>query len=84
MATASIKGHQSKSNETILVVAGLLFKFTIVKMRGPNKQLNHKKNVLAIVWSEYHLISKIKIDHSKLKLQIVISSSDGHFEIFVK
>ena len=41
---ANIKGHKSMSYETILAVAGLLFKFTIVKMRGPNnKRLNIKK-----------------------------------------
>ena len=33
----SMKGHESKSYETLLVIAGLLFKFTIVKMRGPNR-----------------------------------------------
>ena len=35
-----MKGHEPVSYETMLVVAGLLLKFTIVKMRGPNKQLN--------------------------------------------
>ena len=29
----------------MLVIAGLLFKFTIIKMRGPNKPLNH-------IWTE--------------------------------
>ena len=42
MATTNIKGHESMSYETVLAVAGLLFKFTIVKMRGPNKRLNNK------------------------------------------
>ena len=41
MAMTSVKGHESMSYETMLVIAGLLFKFTIVKMRGPNKPLNH-------------------------------------------
>ena len=36
-----MKGHKSKSYDTLLVIAGLLFKFTLVKMRGPNKSLNH-------------------------------------------
>ena len=30
------------SYATMLVIAGLLFKFTTVKMRGPNKSLNRK------------------------------------------
>ena len=38
----SIKGHESKSYETVVVIAGLPFKFTTVKMRGPNKQLNRE------------------------------------------
>ena len=40
----SVKGHESMSYETMLVIAGLLFKFTIVKMRKPNKSLNRKKH----------------------------------------
>ena len=45
MAMTNTKGHESTSYETILVVAGLLFIFTIVNMKGPNKQLNHKKSL---------------------------------------
>ena len=41
MAMTSVKGHESMSYETMLVIAGLLFKFAIVKMRGPNKPLNN-------------------------------------------
>ena len=41
----SMKGHESKSYETLLVIAGLLFEFTIVKMRGPNKSLNRKNKI---------------------------------------
>ena len=37
----SMKGLESKSYEAMLVIAGLLFKFTIVKLRGLNKSLNH-------------------------------------------
>ena len=33
----SIKGKESTPYEALLVIAGLLFNFTIVKMRGPNK-----------------------------------------------
>ena len=29
----------------MLVIAGLLFEFTIVKMRGPNKSLKLKKKI---------------------------------------
>ena len=32
-AMTRVKGHESRSYETLLEVAGLLFKFTIVKMR---------------------------------------------------
>ena len=32
--------HEPMSYETLLVIAGLFFNFTIVKMRGPNKSLN--------------------------------------------
>ena len=35
-AIASMKGHEPKLYETRLVIAGLLFEFTIVKLRGPN------------------------------------------------
>ena len=38
MAMTSVKGHESTSNETMLVVAGPIFKFTNVNMRGPNQQ----------------------------------------------
>ena len=37
----SVKGHESIWYETTLVIAGLLFKITIVRMRGPNKSKNH-------------------------------------------
>ena len=33
------KEHEPKLYETLLVIAGLFFKFTIVKLKGPNK--NH-------------------------------------------
>ena len=42
-ALTSSKGHESMLYGTLLVIVGLLFKFTIVKMRGPNKSLNHLK-----------------------------------------
>ena len=32
-----VKGHEPKLFETPIVIAGLFFEFTIVKMRGPNK-----------------------------------------------
>ena len=32
-----VKGHEPMSYETLLVLAGPLFIFTIVTMRGPNK-----------------------------------------------
>ena len=38
----SMIGHESKSYETMLGIAGLLFIFAIVKIRGPNKSLNIK------------------------------------------
>ena len=39
-----VKGHEPKLYETMLAIAGLLFKFTTVKMRGPNISLNHLKS----------------------------------------
>ena len=50
----SMKGHESKSYETLLVIDGLLFNFTIVKMRGPNKSFNH----LTIYNNPYSSFSK--------------------------
>ena len=41
-AIARVKGHELTSYETSLVVVGLLFKFTTVELRGPNKTLNLK------------------------------------------
>ena len=38
-----MKGHEPKSYETKLVITGLFFKFTIVKLKGPNKSINNKK-----------------------------------------
>ena len=37
----SMKGHEPKPYKAILVTAGLLFKFTTVKLRGPNKSFKH-------------------------------------------
>ena len=42
----SKKGQESTPYEALLVIAGLLFNFTIVKMRGPNKSLNPKSSYL--------------------------------------
>ena len=39
IAMTSEKGHESVSYETKLGIVGLLLKFTIVKIRGPNKRL---------------------------------------------
>ena len=33
------------SRETTLVIAGPFLKFATVKLKGPNKQLNHKINL---------------------------------------
>ena len=42
-AITSVKGQEHTLNETSLVLVGLLFKFTTVELRGPNKTLNLKK-----------------------------------------
>ena len=34
------KGHKPMLYEALQVIAGLSFKFTIVKVEGPNKRLN--------------------------------------------
>ena len=39
IAMTSEKEHESVSYETKLGIVGLLLKFTIVKIRGPNKRL---------------------------------------------
>ena len=44
-AITQVKGHEPKLYEALGVIAGLFFKFTIVKMKGPNKPLNHKKSI---------------------------------------
>ena len=33
------KGHEPKLYEALVVIAGLFFEFTSVKMKGPNKQI---------------------------------------------
>ena len=42
------EGHELKLFEALLVIIGLFFKFTIVKLKGPNKRNNnniiYKKN----------------------------------------
>ena len=48
MAMTNKKGHEPKLYETLLVFAGLLFELTSVKMRGPNKPLNHQKNSIQL------------------------------------
>ena len=48
IAKAGVKGHEPKSYETLLVIASLLFNFTIVNMRGLNKSLNIKKKIITL------------------------------------
>ena len=38
------KEHEFKPYKALLVIIGLLFNFTIVKMKGPNKSLRTKKD----------------------------------------
>ena len=40
-AITTVKGHEPKLYEAELVIAGPFFDFTIVKMKGPNKPINH-------------------------------------------
>ena len=49
------KGHEPESYETLLVIAGLLFKVTIVMIRGPNKSLNHEKKVVYLKFLRWGL-----------------------------
>ena len=46
----SMKDNEYMSNETMLVIAGLLLKFTIMKMKGPNKPLNQKTKKSIKFW----------------------------------
>ena len=36
------KGHEPKPYEALSGIVGLFFEFPIVKLKGPNKQLNGK------------------------------------------
>ena len=38
------KGHELKPYEALSVIVGLFITFTIVRLKGPNKPLNRKKN----------------------------------------
>ena len=50
------------SHETLLVIAGIFFNFTIVKMRGPNKSLNIKNiQMLGSIWKGNNNKSIIRI-----------------------
>ena len=42
MAITGVKEHEPKSYETLIVIASLLFNFTIVNVRGLNKSSNIK------------------------------------------
>ena len=52
IAITRVKGHEPTSNETLLVIVGLFFEFTIVKMGGPNKTLKHQVQYTIIVPKE--------------------------------
>ena len=41
MTITMAKEHELKSYETLGVIVGLFLKFTIVKLKGPNKQFKH-------------------------------------------
>ena len=46
-----VKGHEHKLYEALQVIVGPFFKFTIVKMKGPNKPLNQfKKSYVTIAF----------------------------------
>ena len=40
IAITKVKGHKPKLYETLKFIAGPLFMFTIIKMKGPYKSLN--------------------------------------------
>ena len=41
IAITKAKGHEPIMYEALLVIVGLFFNFTFVRMKGPNKTLNH-------------------------------------------
>ena len=44
MAIIQVRGHESKQYYALWFIAGLLYNFTPVKMKGPNKTLEQTKN----------------------------------------
>ena len=47
IAIILVKGHESKQYYALRIIVGLFYNFTIVKMKGPNKNIkNEKKNRL--------------------------------------
>ena len=47
MTITKVKGHEPRLYEALRVIAGPFSKFTIVKMKGPNKSIKLKKKILS-------------------------------------
>ena len=55
MAITIEEGHELKPFEALLVIVGLFFKFTIVKLKGPNKRNNNKKKAVTSLRRSWQL-----------------------------
>ena len=56
-----VKGHDSMSYKILLVISGILFKFTIVKISGPNKSLKPRSFV---TFGSYFFLSLLETTFS--------------------
>ena len=61
MTITKVKGHEPRLYESLRVIAGPFSKFTIVKMKGPNKSIKLKKNSLKNI-----AIRQLKVVNTKL------------------
>ena len=49
MTLIQVKGHEPKQYYALWFIAGLLYNFTSVKMKGPNKTLRTKKIISSAI-----------------------------------
>ena len=69
MAITIEEGHELEPFEALLVIVGLFFTFTIVKLKGPNKRNNNNNHSLK--WRRRHLLFASKY----LKFKIPLDTS---------
>ena len=44
IAIILVKGHESKQYYALRIIVGLFYNFTIVKMKGPNKNIKNERS----------------------------------------